>query len=531
MSHMVAELPFRSTELLVEEWNLLSVVYKNAVESRRAAWRVITSSEQNEKPEGKEQLASHAREYFAEVEGELQKIRDGILALMDKNLIPSASTDESKVLYYKMKSNYYRYLAECATDDAKGKATEGSCAAYAEATKIAEKDLVVTHPVRLAMALSSVVGQRQISIDQTVQKTVETPQLQRTDRVTDGLVVQIEHVPKAHVVEKTVEIPQLDVVEKIVETPETQTFQGTQTFVSFHTTEQTLDVPVPEMIELPTIVSQDRIQQRPLEQIVDTPVPQIVEELAEASSRFSPRTGLNSVFEEQTIEPPAISLVEKVVEVPDIQMQGRASPTAHSSRVRATVAQIEGRQSKNAQRESILTQSDMPVVVQRQVSMVQKAMEAPQMQVVLKTVEDPQLQIIDETADGRIETPEIQTVRGTQTSKSLGVVPEHQPAQAEPVKVDKIGAPLSAESASPISVTASVLENPTVVVRSIQPVPTAEYVAHAHALMHALGAPVVESPVCSRGAGLSHSMDPGISVQNKNFPRNPEKIAKVLGAR
>ena len=66
-----------------------------------------------------------------------------------------------------MKSDYCRYLAECATDDAKGKATEGNCAAYAEATVIAEKDLVVTNPVRLAMALSSVVAQRQIPIDQT----------------------------------------------------------------------------------------------------------------------------------------------------------------------------------------------------------------------------------------------------------------------------------------------------------------------------------------------------------------------------
>ena len=34
-----------------------------------------------------------------------------------------------------------------------------------------------------------------------------------------------------------------------------------------------------------------------------------------------------------------------------------------------------------------------------------------------------------------------------------------------------------------------------------------------------------------RGAGLSHSMDSGIFVQNQNFTRNPEKLAKVLGAR
>ena len=84
------------SELPVEEVNLLSAVFKNADDSRRAAWRVITSAEQKEKSKGKEQLASHAREYVAKVEGELQKIRDGILALMDKNLIRLACTDESR---------------------------------------------------------------------------------------------------------------------------------------------------------------------------------------------------------------------------------------------------------------------------------------------------------------------------------------------------------------------------------------------------------------------------------------------------
>merc|ERR1712227_751951 len=107
-------------ELSVEERNLLSVAYKNAVGSRRAAWRIITSVEQKEKTKGNEQQASYAREYVAKVEAELQKICDGILALMDKNLIPSASTGESKVFYYKMKGDY-RYLAEFATGDAKSK--------------------------------------------------------------------------------------------------------------------------------------------------------------------------------------------------------------------------------------------------------------------------------------------------------------------------------------------------------------------------------------------------------------------------
>ena len=40
-----------------------------------------------------------------------------------------------------------------------------------------------------------------------------------------------------------------------------------------------------------------------------------------------------------------------------------------------------------------------------------------------------------------------------------------------------------------------------------------------------------QSPICSRGAGLTHPMDPVISVQNKNFSGNTKELVKVLGAR
>ena len=99
-----------------EDRDLFSVAYKNAVDNRRAAWRVITSVRQKKKSKSEEQLASYAREYIAKVENELQKIREGVLALMDKKLVPSPSTDESKAFYYKMNSDYHRYLAEQDTE-------------------------------------------------------------------------------------------------------------------------------------------------------------------------------------------------------------------------------------------------------------------------------------------------------------------------------------------------------------------------------------------------------------------------------
>ena len=306
------------SELLVEEWNLLPLVYKNAVGNRRAAWRVITSVEQKETSKGDEQLISNAREYVEKMEGELQKIRDDILALMDKKLVPSASTDETKVSYYRMKSDYCRYLAEFATGETKSKADEDALDACVEANKIAENDLAVTRPVRLAMALNTSVFQsevfqksheasqmarvafedattapvidipavtQQIAIDQIVQKTTEIPQLRCIGSEKENPVVQ---VPRAHVVEKTVEIPQLDVVEKIVKTPKIQ----------------------------------DRIQQRNVEQIIDTPVLPVVEEQVETSKVFS-QNRVQQGFGGQTAETPAISLAEKTVETPDTRTQDK----------------------------------------------------------------------------------------------------------------------------------------------------------------------------------------------------------------
>merc|ERR1712154_165613 len=66
-------------ELSVEERNLLSVAYKNAVGSRRAAWRIITSVKEKEQTKGNVDQAKYAGEYCTKVEAELQKICDTIL--------------------------------------------------------------------------------------------------------------------------------------------------------------------------------------------------------------------------------------------------------------------------------------------------------------------------------------------------------------------------------------------------------------------------------------------------------------------
>merc|ERR1712173_306397 len=96
------------------------------------------------------------------VEAELQKICDTILKLLDDNLISKASTGESKVFYQKMKADYYRYIAEFTVEQKKTDAAESARKAYADAAEVAEKDLAVTHPIRLGLALNYSVFQYEV---------------------------------------------------------------------------------------------------------------------------------------------------------------------------------------------------------------------------------------------------------------------------------------------------------------------------------------------------------------------------------
>merc|ERR1711977_315793 len=140
MAEYMRQVGSEPDELSVGERNLLSVAYKNAVGSRRAAWRIISSVEQKEQSKGNDANVNHAKAYRAKVEAELQGICDTILALLSDNLIPAAKDAESKVFYHKMKGDYYRYIAEFTDGDKKSAAANNAKTSYDDA--IAELDNV-----------------------------------------------------------------------------------------------------------------------------------------------------------------------------------------------------------------------------------------------------------------------------------------------------------------------------------------------------------------------------------------------------
>ncbi|XP_019232511.1 PREDICTED: 14-3-3 protein 9-like isoform X2 [Nicotiana attenuata] len=141
-------------ELTVEERNLFSVGYKNVVGARRASWRILSSIEQKEESRGNEQNVKRIKEYQQKVESELTDICNNIMTVIDEHLIPSCTSGESTVFYYKMKGDYYRYLAEFKTGNDKKEVSDLSLKAYQTATTTAEAELSTTHPIRLGLALN-----------------------------------------------------------------------------------------------------------------------------------------------------------------------------------------------------------------------------------------------------------------------------------------------------------------------------------------------------------------------------------------
>jgi len=141
-------------ELSVEERNLLSVAYKNMIGARRASWRIISSIEQKEESKSSDEKVHLIKAYRQQVEKELRDICNDILNVLDKHLIPSASSSESKVFYYKMKGDYHRYIAEFTTAGDRKEAAENSLVAYKAASDIAMQELAPTHPIRLGLALN-----------------------------------------------------------------------------------------------------------------------------------------------------------------------------------------------------------------------------------------------------------------------------------------------------------------------------------------------------------------------------------------
>ena len=223
---------------------------------------------------------------------------------MDKNLIPSESAGEPKVFYYKMKSNFYRYLAECATADPKSKAAEDARVAYAEATKVFQ------NPDE-ACKMAHVASEK-------VQKTVDVPQVQYIDKIADAPVVMRGQVPTIQTVQKTVEVPQVQFIDRVVEVPvvtqRREIPSMPQEQIQEHIVEEIMSRVMEKIIFVVKHIPQERMQNCTEEQNVDVPVPQCRKETGEVI-QLLPQDRITDSVVEQTVDIHVQQMLEQTAEV------------------------------------------------------------------------------------------------------------------------------------------------------------------------------------------------------------------------
>eukprot|EP00954_Amorphochlora_amoebiformis_P001658 130454-Amorphochlora_amoeboformis.AAC.2 len=152
MKALVAAKVASGGDLTVEERNLLSVAYKNAVGARRASWRTLLLDEYK--------TNTMIDEYKKKVSSEMKTICSEVLDVLEKVLVPNVEKliaggtedkHEALVFYLKMAGDYYRYLSEIVLAEGYEKKAESK---YLKGTELAEKHLIATHPIRLGLALN-----------------------------------------------------------------------------------------------------------------------------------------------------------------------------------------------------------------------------------------------------------------------------------------------------------------------------------------------------------------------------------------
>ena len=438
-----------------------------------------------ERTKAYEQQADDAREYAIMLEAELQRIYAGILALMDKNLIPSASTGEPRAFYSERKDDYYRFLAERTTGNAQSKTVDVSMVSERQAPQKALKTVEapqMQYSDRIVDLLA--VMQCRVSTIQPVRKTVEAPQVQFLDRVPDvPVATQRVEVPKIvsqdkitqRTAEQVMDIPVPRIVEEIIESFEVFDRDGngfisaaelrhvmtnlgeklTDEFLSLMASKMDTDTE-DELVEAFKVFFQDRVQQRIVEQITETPAVSLAEETAEAPKTQTQEKIIcclkenQSEFSEErqgcTVEEtdsPVPHVMEKTSEAVKLIPQERVQKCAVEQIVDVPVVR-QGRVPATQTLQRVLADRgvDVPVVTQRHVPLASMPRER-------KTVEVPQIQFIDTAVDVPIvvqrQVPIVQKVQKTVEVPQIQYIDKIVVA---PVVVAQQPVPMDAETLS-----------------------------------------------------------------------------------
>ena len=153
----------QNPKLSKDEQKLLCDGYKNVIADKRNSLRLLTHLNKKEEEEGNQ--INHIKQINIikqKIQNELLIIFKEIHSMLDKYLIPNAQDSETKVLYMKIKADYYRYHCEFAELDEFEEAKNNGQKLYKEAYDLALKDINIYNSVRLGLALNYSVFEYEI---------------------------------------------------------------------------------------------------------------------------------------------------------------------------------------------------------------------------------------------------------------------------------------------------------------------------------------------------------------------------------
>ena len=158
-----------------------------------------------------------------------------------------------------------------------------------------------------------------------VQKTVEVPQAQSTDKVIDVPVIMQRQVPAVQVVRKTVEVPQTQFIDRVVDTPVVQQRQ----VPTVQTVQKTMENPqaqfLDEVVGMPVVVQRKVPMVQRVQKTVDVPHPQsqFIEKAMDVPAGQQRQVHMSRTVQ-KNVQTPTKQSLGKVVDVPmDV-----ASPSA-----------------------------------------------------------------------------------------------------------------------------------------------------------------------------------------------------------
>lgn len=135
------------------ERNIFSVAYKNIIGAIRSSIRIIMSIEDKETEQNNLQNLVRIQKYRAKLEDELRQNCYRFIDIIEKYLIPNAQDPVDKVFYFKLQGDYWRYLAEIETFEARKNAIQRSQSGYDSAFMFGDY-LRPVHPIRIGLALN-----------------------------------------------------------------------------------------------------------------------------------------------------------------------------------------------------------------------------------------------------------------------------------------------------------------------------------------------------------------------------------------